>query len=97
MNKLPVIIVENSYGLTAVFPTLPWSTPDTMTCFDLIGGHGAGTKEWYKETKKAKDSENKANLLRTLRNIYSDIELQECKRWTTQFDFQRLKEYNKVS
>ena len=62
MKNLLVIIVEDSQRLSAVFPTLLWSSPETITCFDFISGHGAGTKEWYKKVKIAKKYKRKRNI-----------------------------------
>lgn len=90
METLPIIIVEDSYGLSAVFPTLAASTYDTMTVLDAVSGHGPGTKEWYKTTRIAKDSSEKTAFLNYIKNIYNDVELQEYKRWIPSFDKKRL-------
>jgi hypothetical protein len=93
MEQLPVIIVEDQYGLSAVFPTLAWSNTNTISCFDSVSGHGAGTKEWYKTTKIAKQNNSKIEFMKRLKQIYFDVKLKEYKRWIQDFDLQRNQKF----
>lgn len=66
---LPVIFRHfGKEGVTAYFPTLPW-TPFLITCYAHVGQHGGADRVWLKMGRPAKPEEY-ADLLRELRGIY---------------------------
>ena len=64
----PVIFRKDSYGVTAVFPTLPAGRGE-MTCYAHIGQHSGCTFAWYNTTKAASPKEY-ADLLAEVQRIY---------------------------
>jgi adenosyl cobinamide kinase/adenosyl cobinamide phosphate guanylyltransferase len=92
---LPVIIVADDWGLSAVFPTEAWSSPSDFTVYAKNEGHGAGTKGWYKETKVVKDKEIAESLLSELKRVYNDdnVELKLVFKFLPTYDRIRANQY----
>lgn len=93
MSPLPVIFRADSYGVTAVFPTLPGTyDPWTATCYAHVGQHGSCSRDWYWTTRAATPAEY-ADLLAELRSIYERgpdaVPLKIARRWTRHHDAAR--------
>lgn len=73
-TKLPVIFRcdRNGEHVTAVFPTLTETVG--FMCYEHIGQHSAGSRDWYYTTRPAALAEY-ADLLRELTAIYDDCDL----------------------
>ncbi len=74
MVAIPVLFRAERSGqfkgdVTAVFPTLPASGPDEMTCYAHVGQHSGCTRAWYYGTRPATPDEY-ASLLAELTGIY---------------------------
>lgn len=74
MEQLPVIFRAEKAGpfageITAVFPTIG-ETGGTVQIYAHVGQHGAGSLEWYRETRPATETES-ADLLGELTAIYT--------------------------
>ena len=97
-NVIPIIIVEDSYGLTAVFPTIPSSclSYHNFSTFDRAFSHSEGSLEWYMTTRIAKESDAKIKFLNYVKNLYwqyDNVELKEYKRWMQSFNEARMQEW----
>lgn len=72
-KKDRVVFVENEYGVTAVFPDIPWDESEgTVTCYAHLGQHGGCDLEWAREQKPAKDY---AALKKELESIGYELEV----------------------
>ena len=101
-NVVPIIIVEDSYGLTAVFPTIPSSclSYHTFSTFDRAFSHSGGSIEWYMTTRIAKESDAKIKFLNYVKNLYwkyDGVELKEYKRWMQSFNEARMQEWVRIN
>ena len=97
-NVVPIIIVEDSYGLTAVFPTIPTSylSYHKFSTYDRAFSHSEGSLEWYMTTRIAKESDAKIKFLNYVKNLYwkyDGVELKEYKRWMQSFNEARMQEW----
>lgn len=76
----------------AVFPTLPAGMDGaSATVFSHVGQHGAGSHEWYRETKPA-TAEQAARLRAELESAPYAYRLDPVKRWTETHDARRFGE-----
>lgn len=90
---VPVIIVADKWGLSAVFPTLPGSSYSDFTTYASGEGHSSGTKGWYRTTKVVKDKDILNPLLEELKRIYDDVNLKLVYKFIPSYDRIRLDEY----
>lgn len=90
---LPVIFVVDDWGISAVFPTLAWSSPSDFTSYSKIGQHGSATKGWYRETKVVRDKDIIQPLLSELQNIYDDTTLKVVYKFLPSYDRIRANEF----
>jgi len=90
---LPVIFVVDDWGISAVFPTLAWSSPSDFTSYAKNEGHGSATKGWYRETKVVRDKDIIQPLLSELQNIYDDNTLKVVYKFLPSYDRIRANEF----
>jgi hypothetical protein len=74
--QTPVIFRKDTYGVTAVFPTIPGSVgaTDSMECYAHIGQHSYCSLEWYRTTAPATPAESAA-LRKELAAIGYDLDV----------------------
>lgn len=80
-----------SDGVTAVFPTLPWTDSD-LTVYAAIGQHGAASLDWLRRTVPAKPEEY-AGLKRELEAEPYSYRLDVRSRWTPAMEEKRRAVY----
>lgn len=90
---LPVIFVVDEWGISAVFPTLAWSSPSDFTSYAKNEGHGSATKGWYRETKVVRDKDIIQPLLSELQKIYDDTTLKVVYKFLPSYDRIRANEF----
>lgn len=90
---LPVIFVVDDWGISAVFPTLAWSSASDFTSYAKNEGHGSATKGWYRETKVVRDKDIIQPLLSELQKIYDDNTLKVVYKFLPSYDRIRANEF----